>query len=256
MASTSPGTDDLLAKALARVAQLEADLQSSQLIAQTASQELQHFVYAASHDLQEPLRAVTTYAQLLDRLYANDEQARELTSFITGGVSRMNTLLHKLLAYSRVNPAPAFTTVNLNAAVQAALYKLAAAISESSAVIRFADLPSIAAHEIQMGQLFEQLLSNAILFCREQPQINISAEEGEIDGDPSQIIKITDNGVGIESQFLQQVLLPFKRLHGKDFPGNGLGLAICDKIMRAHKGKLWLESDGQSCTTVNLAFPY
>lgn len=255
MASTSTSSEDALTKALARLAELEAELQASQRTSQSATQELQHFVYAASHDLQEPLRAIITYSQLLERLYSKDEQTREIIGFITTGVCRMNALLHNLLTYSRVNPSPNLTNVNLNAAVQAVQFKLDNAMKSSAAVISFGALPTIPAHEIQVGQLFEQILSNAIIYCREQPKIEITAEDGDLNGDPAQIIKVRDNGVGIEPQFLAQVVQPFKRLHGKEYPGNGLGLAICDKIMRAHKGKLWLESDGHSSTTVYLAFP-
>jgi len=122
-------------------------------------------------------------------------------------------------------------------------------------VVHFSGLPEIAAHEVQMGQLFEQLLSNAILYRRESPVVQILSGETELDGDPCHLICVKDNGVGIEPHFFAQVLLPFKRLHGKEIPGNGLGLAICEKIMRAHKGKLWLDSDGATGTTVYLAFP-
>jgi light-regulated signal transduction histidine kinase (bacteriophytochrome) len=246
---------DALNQALARIAELENALQASERAAQSASQELQHFVYAASHDLQEPLRAITTYTQLLDRLYAHDQQTQELTAFITTGVARMNSLLQSLLTYSRVNLSPALTEVSLNAAIQAALYKLANIIKESGAVVHFTELPTIPAHEVQIGQLFHQLLSNSILYRRDQPVIEITAEGGDLNGEPSQTIRVKDNGVGIEPQFLQQVIQPFKRLHGKDIPGNGLGLAICDKIMRAHRGKLWIESDGATSTTVCLTFP-
>jgi len=255
MASSSISTDDALKAALARVAELESALQQSERAAKTANQELQHFVYAASHDLQEPLRAITTYSQLLERLYASDAQAHELTAFITQGSARMNALLQSLLTYSRMNLSPLRTNLSLNAAVQTALFKLSPMVKESGAVVRCKDLPQIAAHEVQMGQLFEQLLSNSFLYRRDKPLVEISAEESEVDGDAAQVIHIKDNGVGIEPQFLAQVMLPFKRLHGKDYPGNGLGLAICEKIMRAHNGKLWLESDGLNGTTAHLAFP-
>jgi signal transduction histidine kinase len=147
------------------------------------------------------------------------------------------------------------TNVRLNAAIQAALFKLEVSIKEAGAVIRFADLPEIPANETQVGHLFEQILINAILYRRGQPEIEISAEETEVDGSVVQLIRVKDNGIGIEPQFLTQVVQPFKRLYGKQYPGNGLGLAICDKIMRAHNGKLWLESDGQCGTTVHLTFP-
>jgi light-regulated signal transduction histidine kinase (bacteriophytochrome) len=168
----------------------------------------------------------------------------------------MSNLLQKLLAYSRVNQSPVLTNVKLSAAVHATLFKLTASIKESSATIRFDDLPEIPAHEIQVCQLFEQIITNSILYRgSRKPEIEISAEEGELDGSPAHIISIKDNGMGIEEQYLTQVIQPFKRLHGKDYPGNGLGLAICDKIMRAHQGRLWIESDGSSWTRVCAAFP-
>jgi histidine kinase len=255
MASSSISTNDSLRKALDRVAELEEALRVSELGAGLASQDLQHFVYAASHDLQEPLRAITTYAQLLERLYQDDPQTHELAGFITTGVLRMNSLLQSLLTYARLNPSPPLRQVNLNGPVEAALYKLTPVITETGAVVEFDSLPEIAAHEIQLGQLFEQLISNALLFRRGAPVIRISADERELEGDHWQVIRVEDNGVGIEPQFLMQVVQPFKRLHGKDFPGNGLGLAICDKVMRAHKGKFWLESDGSTGTSVYAAFP-
>jgi light-regulated signal transduction histidine kinase (bacteriophytochrome) len=248
--------DDELNKALARVAELEKALAASERVARNAQQELQHFVYAASHDLQEPLRAITTYSQLIERIYANDADTHELTGFITTGVTRMNALLQSLLTYSRVNLSPPLSHVNLQSAVQTALFKLSSAVQASGAVVRCDGLPEIAAHEVQMGQLFEQILANAILYRRETPVVEITAEESEVDGEAAKVICVKDNGVGIEPQFLSQVMRPFKRLHGKDFPGNGLGLAICEKIMRAHQGKIWLESDGVNGTRVYLAFRF
>jgi light-regulated signal transduction histidine kinase (bacteriophytochrome) len=167
----------------------------------------------------------------------------------------MNGLLQNLVTFSRISLTPALKNVRLTAAVQAVLFKLAPAIKQCGAVVNCGALPEIPAHEGQLSHLFEQVLANSLLFRREQPLIEISAEEGDLDGDPAQVVLIKDNGVGIEPQFLLQVLQPFKRLHGKDVPGNGLGLAICEKVMRAHNGKLWLESDGKSGTSVYMAFP-
>jgi light-regulated signal transduction histidine kinase (bacteriophytochrome) len=256
MGSSSMPDEDPLRQALARVAELEAALKASESKADAAGKELQHFVYAASHDLQEPLRAIGTYCELLERLYHQDEQARELSAFITTGVTSMNSLIQNLLTYSRLNPSPPLSHVSLDAAVQSVLFKLRPMIQASSSSVHFEGLPSINAHEIQVGHLLEQLLKNAILYRRESPVIQITAEDGDVNAGAAQIIKVKDNGIGIDPQFVAQVMLPFKRLHSKKYPGNGLGLAICDKIMRAHNGKVWIESDGATGTTVCLAFPY
>jgi len=249
-------SSDDLSKALARVAELEAALQISEANAKTANEELRNFVYAASHDLLTPLRTMNTYAQLLERLYANDSQASELTGFLLSGVASMKNLLEGLLLYSRIKPAPILSNVPLSAAVQSVLFKLAPAIQKSGAAVRFADLPVLTAHETQVCQLMEQILLNSILYRgKEKPQIEISADEGELDGDTAYIVRIKDNGCGIEEEYLSQVLQPFKRLHGPEYPGSGLGLAICHKIMRAHRGKLWIESDGVTGSAIFAAFP-
>ncbi len=249
-------TEDPLKGALARIADLEAEVRAAQQVAETAKQELQYFVFAANHDLLEPLRAITTYSQLLERLYANQGESKEITGFITSGVERMKRLLENLVAYSRVDPAPALTTITLGGAIQMAKYKLGSAIKAAQAVVHVADLPEISAHEGQVTQLLEQLISNSLLYRRpDAPVIQIEAQEDELAEGPAVILKVRDNGVGIQPQYFELVLQPFKRLHGKEFPGNGLGLAICSKIMRAHKGKLWIESDGSSWTRVHAAFP-
>ncbi len=239
-------TDERLENALKEIEKLKA-------LADSCNQELQHFVYAASHDLQEPLRAVTTYSQLLERMYADDEQAKELTAFIVSGVARMNELLQNLVSYSRIGASKTRAEVRLMAPLQAALYKLSAEVKETGARIHFDALPTVQAHEVQMGQLFENLLRNSLLFrSAATPEVRFSSEEG----DEGYVISVADNGVGIEPKFHQQVLLPFKRLCGKEVPGNGLGLAICDKIVKAHDGRLWIESDGKTGTTVKFILPY
>ena len=220
---------------------------------ETLKQELQHFVYAASHDLQEPLRAVTSYAQLLERIYASDEQARELTSFITDGAARMNALLQNLVLYSRIGASNTRSQTQLAAAVQVAQFKLSEEIKASSARIDFDELPTVSAHEVQMGLVFENIFRNALLFKgAEPPHIRVSSHEA----DDGYEISVRDNGTGIEPRYLSQVLLPFQRLCGKDVPGNGLGLAICDKVIKAHGGRLWLESDGKNGVSVNFTLPY
>ncbi|HMF77585.1 MAG TPA: ATP-binding protein [Bryobacteraceae bacterium] len=234
-----------LAEALEENVRLKNELAKA---AGSGEEALQHFVYAASHDLQEPLRMVLSYAQLLQRQLPDDERAREFTSFIISGVDRMSSLIQNLLAYSRVGTSKRRSTVQLDACLQWALLKLAPAIKESGATVTSASLPEIEADETEMAQVFENLLSNALKFRHAAPpQIQVSAEEGSGEW----LLSVRDNGSGVDPRFLEQVLLPFKRLHGKQIPGSGLGLAICEKIVRAHRGRIWLESDGQQGTTVH-----
>jgi light-regulated signal transduction histidine kinase (bacteriophytochrome) len=245
MESLSNPSIDSLTEALAENERLRSELAKA---AGLGDEALQQFVYAASHDLQEPLRMVLTYAQLLQRQFPKDEQAQEFTSFIISGADRMKCLIQNLLTYSRVGTSRRRGEVKLNACLQWALLKLAQAIQESSAVITHDDLPNVQADETEMAQVFENLLSNALKFRGDaSPQVHLSMEEGSGEW----ILSVRDNGTGIDPRFLEQVLLPFKRLHGKGIPGSGLGLAICQKIVRAHAGRLWVESDGQQGTTVH-----
>jgi signal transduction histidine kinase len=214
--------------------------------------ELQHFVYAASHDLQEPLRTILTYTQLLERQFAGDEQAREYASYVVSGANRMNALVQDLLSYSRVGSSTRRSLIKLNAPLQWALLKLAGAIGESGAQIGHGELPEVYADETEMAQVFENLIGNAIKFRGDaKPEIEIAAEEGT----EEYTISVRDNGPGIEAKFQQEVFLPFKRLHGKGVAGSGLGLAICHKIVRAHGGRIWIESDGRQGTTAKFTLP-
>ncbi|HEY1947121.1 MAG TPA: ATP-binding protein [Bryobacteraceae bacterium] len=241
-----PNPPDLqLAEALAENERLKSELAKA---AGSGEEALQHFIYAASHDLQEPLRMVLTYAQLLQRQFPDDERAQEFTSFIISGVGRMNGLIQNLLVYSRVGTSKRRSAVNLNACLQWALLKLAPAIKESGAAITHDELPEVQADETEMAQVFENLIGNALKFRdTNSPHIHISAEEGSGEW----ILSVRDNGTGVDPRFLEQVLLPFKRLHGKGVPGSGLGLAICDKVVRSHAGRIWVESDGQQGTSVH-----
>jgi light-regulated signal transduction histidine kinase (bacteriophytochrome) len=217
-----------------------------------AKKELQQFVYAAGHDLQEPLRTITTYTQLLERHYSADERAREFISFVIGGVNRMNTLLESLLVYSRIGSSNERTEVKLSSSLHWALLKLSDAIKETEATIQHDELPEIYANEIQMAQLFENILNNSLKFRgKDKPQVAIRAEEGSGEYEFS----IRDNGIGIDPRFHQQVFVPFKRLHGKDVSGSGLGLAICERIVAMHGGRIWIDSDGQHGTTVKFTLP-
>jgi signal transduction histidine kinase len=213
---------------------------------------LKHFIYAASHDLQEPLRAIVSYSQLLERHLADDETARDYIAYIVGGANRMSALLRDLLTLSRAGSMQRRAVVNLNVAAQAAILKLAPAIAELSAEVKRENLPEVFADEAELIQLFEHLISNSLKFRGEaKPEIVIRSEQGS----GEYVISIADNGVGIEPAFQQEVFSAFKRLQGKGVPGSGLGLAISNKIVRAHGGRIWIESDGQSGTTVKFTLP-
>lgn len=220
--------------------------------ARLASEELQQFVYAASHDLQEPLRTVSAYAQLLQREYPQDGQAAEFATFIVNGANQMGALVRDLLTYSRIRTEPNQETIRLNAALQRALLTLSGRIRESGAQVTPGELPEVFADEGQIATVFEHLIGNAIRYRSSAPPvIRITAD---LDADTC-IVSVQDNGLGIEPRFHEHVFQAFKRLHGKDLGGTGLGLTMCRKIVRAHGGRIWVESDGQHGSAFKFTLP-
>lgn len=214
--------------------------------------ELQQFVYAASHDLQEPLREIRVYSQLLARDCSSAPQASEFLQFIEGGVGKMATLIRDLLRYSRAGDGARVTTMNLHSAVLEAQMKLGEQIRESGAEIRVEPLPEALADAGHASQIFEQVLKNAIQYgSGGKPIVEISAEEQ----DDSVLVSVKDNGPGIPAKYQAQVFLPFKRLHGREVSGSGLGLAIARKLVRANGGEIWVESDGEHGSTFKFRLP-
>lgn len=233
--------------------QCSAAQKKAEAEAQQARSELHDFVYAAGHDLQEPLRAVTSFAQLLERRFAADPEAKDLTSLIIDGAARATALVQALLSYSRIGNSLHRKTLPLSAAIQPALFKLSLLLRDSGAEVTCGELPEVNADEAQLTHVFEQLIKNAIVFrSSELPRVNITAEEGS-DG---YVVSVRDNGLGIDSRFLEFVFAPFKRLHGKEVPGAGLGLAVCRKIISAHGGTIWVESDGKQGSNFQFTLPY
>jgi len=201
--------------------------------------ELRQF---ASHDLQEPLRTVASYAQLLARRYRGklDQDADEFIAYMVSGVTRMHTLLNDMLAYSRVTESRdrPLAPANLNAVVQSALMNLDLTISENHAAVHVDPLPTLHGDEIQLTQVFQNLIGNAIKYKSEEPpQISITAEEGQDEW----TICISDNGIGVDPQYSERIFGIFKRLHGRELPGTGMGLAICKRIVERHNGRIWVE---------------
>jgi chemotaxis family two-component system sensor kinase Cph1 len=225
------------------LAQLAHDLERS-------NAELKKFAYVASHDLQEPLNQVANYVQLLEMRYEQllDEDAKEFITFAVEGVSLMQTLIDDVLAYSKVDmQASEFELTEVDTALAKALNNLRKRISETGAVITHDELPTVMADGTQLMQLFQNLIANAIKFRSDKaPQIHIGASRLEDEW----LFSVQDNGIGIDPQFSDRIFVIFQRLHTRDeYPGTGMGLAICKKIIECHRGRIWVESQlGEGAT--------
>lgn len=215
-----------------------------------SNEELERFAYVASHDLQEPLRTVTSYMQLLSRRYRDrlDGDASEFIDFAVSGAKRMQRLIQDLLTFSRVSTrGEALQLTDADIVLQGVIANLKAAIAESNASIACDRLPQIIADPVQLEQLLMNLLGNALKFRgTEAPQVHITATRtGRF-----QRFSIGDNGIGIDPQFFDRIFVIFQRLHGRDdYPGTGVGLAICKKIVERHGGRIWVESKPGSGST-------
>ena len=216
-----------------------------------SNEDLQQFAYVASHDLQEPLRMVASYVALIARRYKGklDADADEFIAFAVDGAKRMQSLIQDLLAYSRVgSKGVELVKTSSEDALNRAIRNLRVAIADSGAQVTHGALPSVLADEIQLTQLFQNLLGNAIKYRRaEAPGVHIAARRS---GAKKWIFSVQDNGLGIESQYFERIFGMFQRLHGREeFSGTGMGLAICKKIVERHGGDISVESTiGQGST--------
>jgi signal transduction histidine kinase len=219
--------------------------------------ELEQFAYVASHDLQEPLRMVASYVQLLAKRYQGklDQDADDFILYAVDGAQRMQNLINDLLAFSRVGTkGNTFKAVDMDRILQNVIVNLKHAIDESGAVITHDALPSIIADQTQMAQLLQNLIGNAIKFndVSRIPAIHIGAER-ESDG---WLFSVHDNGIGFEPQFRERIFLIFQRLHTKaKYPGTGIGLSICKKIVERHNGRIWVDSEAGISTTFYIKLP-
>jgi light-regulated signal transduction histidine kinase (bacteriophytochrome) len=217
---------------------------------QRANEELQQFAYVASHDLQEPLRMVTSYVQLLAQRYHDqlDAEAHEFIGYAVEGAQRMQALIADLLAYSRVETREAeLTATDGEAVLEQALSDLQLAAAESGAVVTHDPLPTVSASPGQLRQLFENLLNNALKFRGpEPPRIHLAAQRRG----PDWLFSVRDNGIGLDPKQAQRIFQIFQRLHTRqEYPGTGIGLAICKRIVERHGGRIWVESAlGQGAT--------
>jgi light-regulated signal transduction histidine kinase (bacteriophytochrome) len=233
-----------------RLRAVAADLERS-------NKELEQFAYVASHDLQEPLRMVASYTQLLARRYKGklDSEADEFIGFAVDGARRMQELINDLLTYSRVGSRPLdLQLVDSGQVVDQVIGDLGPSIEETGARIERDELPTVYADRLQLHQLFQNLIANALKFQKPgvAPEVRVSARSD----DGQWTFSVSDNGIGIEPQYLQRIFVLFQRLHSRaEYPGTGIGLAICKKIVERYGGTMRVESEPGRGTTFEFTMP-
>jgi light-regulated signal transduction histidine kinase (bacteriophytochrome) len=226
------------------------ELQAEKDELERINEELQQFAYITSHDLQEPVRTISSFGKLLQEHSQDvlDPEAQDYLQETISGAERIRLLIDELLEYSRVGSrGHEFEQTDVNHVVNVVIANLNAAIEESAAVLTCDELPTIMGDSTQLTQLFQNLISNAIKFRSDRtPEIHISAEQT----DDSWNFSIRDNGIGINNDYLDRIFIIFRRLHARDeFSGTGMGLAICKRIAERHGGQIWAESqEGQGST--------
>lgn len=217
--------------------------------------ELEQFAYVASHDLREPLRAIAGFARLIERRSAGalDEESKAFMGYILDGAERMHTLIDDLLDFSRVGaPQTQCAKISSRAALDRALEHLGPAIEEAGATIRCDDLPPLWADAGQLTQLFQNLVANALKFRNHRPpqvEIGACAENG------AWRFWVRDNGIGLEREHAERIFVIFQRLHRSEYPGTGIGLAICKRIVDRHGGSIWVESEPDRGATFFFTVP-
>jgi light-regulated signal transduction histidine kinase (bacteriophytochrome) len=221
----------------------QAELKRSNEELRRANQDLEVFAYSASHDLQEPLRTISLSAQIIERNLGQRLQGEDSTLLVNilAASDRMGVLIEDLLAYTRATkyeegPAP---NVDPAAILAKVLESLWGTLQETGATVTAAEFPVVAIHEGRLAQLFQNLISNAIKYrSKEVPRVQVGAEER----DGWCVFSVVDNGIGIEAQYAERIFGLFKRLHGRDqYPGSGIGLAICQRVVEQYGGRIWLE---------------
>ncbi|MGL4501830.1 MAG: sensor histidine kinase, partial [Planktothrix sp.] len=240
---------NIVLKQADELAELAQDLERS-------NSDLKKFAYVASHDLQEPLNQVVNYVQLLEMRYhqALDDDAKQFIAYAVEGVSLMQTLIDDILAYSKVDMQRIeFQFTEVQTALDKALANLRKRISESQATITYDPMPNVLGDGTQLMQLFQNLIANAIKFqSKKPPEIHIGVKRIE----EAWLFSVQDNGMGIDLQFAERIFIIFQRLHTRDeYPGTGMGLAICKKIIECHRGKIWVESKLDQGATFYFTIP-
>ena len=232
-----------ISKDAAEFVQIAKDLSNSNQQLKTVNKQLESFAYTVSHDLQEPLRSITMFAQLLEEEYRDTlaEEAQEYLDYIVGSASRMQSLIHDVLEYSRAGKdEQTWLTTDLNQLLESVIIDLQGTIKKTKADIVIKELPNVLINPTEIHQLFRNLISNSLKFrSHKKPRVEIASTLQ----DNHWLITVKDNGIGIESQYQQKIFRAFKRLHSQEtYSGNGIGLAICQKIVESHQGKIGVQS--------------
>jgi PAS domain S-box-containing protein len=246
----------VLAKDVAERKRVEEALRQSVAELERSNVDLAQFAYVASHDLQEPLRMISSYVQLLARRYKGrlDADADDFIGYAVDGATRMQTLINDLLTYSRASArSKAFEATDCVLVLEQTLVNLKEQIRKNSVVVTHDPLPTVMANGSQLAHLFSNLIENAIKFHGDEPpRVHISAKRK---GDEWEVL-VTDNGIGIEPQYFDRIFKVFQRLHRKnEYPGTGIGLALCKKIVERHGGRIWIESKPGEGTTFFFTIP-
>jgi PAS domain S-box-containing protein len=228
---------------ITEIKKAKEELENKAIELARSNTELEQFAYVASHDLQEPLRTVSSYLQLLSGRYKDklDAEADEFIHYAVDGSNRMRQLISSLLEYSRINRVKPFEKVSLFGVISEILSDLSDQIKSTAAVIKYENLPDIYADEVLIGQLLQNLIANALKFRGDKrPEIIISAEKRN----GFYLFSVKDNGIGIQKEYWEKIFIIFQRLnHRETYPGTGIGLSICKKIVERHGGKMWVESE-------------
>ena len=247
------------ARAKTRAVQLERQnrlLERAQAQLEESNERLEQFAYAASHDMREPLRMVSSYLQLIEKRHADDldEEGEEFLEFAVNGANRMQEMIDALLDYSRVDTqGDPFEPVDLNAVLADIQKDLEVRIERSDAEIEIEELPRVEGDAAQLRQLFQNLLSNAIEYSGDEPpRIEVTAE-----GDGAEwIVSVSDEGIGIDPEDQERIFEVFQRLHShEEHAGTGIGLALCERIVERHGGEIWVDSEPGEGTTFSVTLP-
>jgi signal transduction histidine kinase len=258
LARLGPAVARAIREAAERSARRQAEVEVTHQAAalRQANAELQQFVHVVAHDLQEPLRVVSTYVQMLAQEYQGklDAEADTFIGYVVEGTGRMQAMLHALATLSGVeSQAHPFAVTDSTAVLTAALAALRIAIAESGATVTHDPLPMVQADASQLEQVFQNVVGNALKFRGPaSPQIHVTAQaQGQ-----QWVFAVRDNGIGIASQHTEQIFDVFRRLHTRErYPGTGMGLAICKKIVERHGGRIWVESELGQGTTFYFTLP-